>query len=270
MSDLARRDFAVQGRPAERGSGRDEQVGPGLRSDRRQSYRRGVSRRTRGVPAVLGQLSCPNVVVTIGNHDARNVGYRPSRTSSAPASRRRDLEPAAREGGRDRFREPDLDEGEVGREHYGWVDAELAAGEGRDVVIHHHVLAVPGTGRDSTTCATPATSWPLLRELEVDLVLAATAMSRTSGASRASGSCTPAPCPRSACGAPCRRPTTSSISTPTGAHHVRQPGRSRGQETARPLRAGRGHDRPVLCRARAFVATWPLPFATPRSTDAST
>ena len=68
---------------------------------------------------------------------------------------------------------PDVDEGEVGREHYGWLDASLRDWtEGpRIVVIHHHILAVPGTGRDVNNLRDAGDVMAILRELEVDLVL---------------------------------------------------------------------------------------------------
>ena len=123
----------------------------------------------------LDELTCPNVVVTMGNHDARNVGYRhfedffgarDSITTVAAA------EGLAKVVAIDSTK-PDLDEGEVGREHYGWIDAELRDWtEGpRIVVIHHHILAVPGTGRDVNNLRDAGDFMAILRELEVDLVL---------------------------------------------------------------------------------------------------
>jgi 3',5'-cyclic-AMP phosphodiesterase len=123
----------------------------------------------------LHELTCPNVVVTMGNHDARNVGYRhfedyfgarDSVTTVAVAEGRAKVVAID-------STKPDLDEGEVGREHYGWIDAELRAWtEGpRIVVIHHHILAVPGTGRDVNNLRDAGDFMAILRELEVDLVL---------------------------------------------------------------------------------------------------
>jgi Icc protein len=123
----------------------------------------------------LDQLSCPNVVVTMGNHDARNVGYRhfedffgarESATAITIADGRAKVVAID-------STKPDLDEGEVGREHYGWVDAELRGWtEGpRIVVIHHHILAVPGTGRDVNNLRDAGDFMAILRELEADLVL---------------------------------------------------------------------------------------------------
>jgi 3',5'-cyclic AMP phosphodiesterase CpdA len=123
----------------------------------------------------LDELTCPNVVVTMGNHDARNVGYRHfedffGARDSATAVKL--AEGCAKVVAIDSTK-PDLDEGEVGREHYEWVDAELRGwDEGpRIVVIHHHILAVPGTGRDVNNLRDAGDFMAILRELEVDLVL---------------------------------------------------------------------------------------------------
>ena len=123
----------------------------------------------------LDQLTCPNVVVTMGNHDARNVGYRHfedffgARDSVTTVSV---AEGRAKVVAIDATK-PDLDEGEVGREHYAWIDAELRAWTKgpRIVVIHHHILAVPGTGRDVNNLRDAGDFMAILRELEVDLVL---------------------------------------------------------------------------------------------------
>jgi 3',5'-cyclic-AMP phosphodiesterase len=123
----------------------------------------------------LDELACPNVVVTMGNHDARNVGYRHFEDffgARETATAVKLPEGTAKVVAIDSTK-PDLDEGEVGREHYGWVDAELRDWtEGpRIVVIHHHILAVPGTGRDVNNLRDAGDFMAILRELEVDLVL---------------------------------------------------------------------------------------------------
>jgi Icc protein len=123
----------------------------------------------------LGELACAHVVVAMGNHDARNVGYRHFEDCFGA----RDSVTVVPVGeGRAKVvaidsTKPDLDEGEVGREHYGWLDAELRGWtEGpRIVVIHHHILAVPGTGRDVNNLRDAGDVMAILRALEVDLVL---------------------------------------------------------------------------------------------------
>src|SRR4051812_23313112 len=123
----------------------------------------------------LDELACRNVVVTMGNHDARNVGYRHfedffgarDSVTTVPVAEGR-----ARVVAIDSTK-PDVDEGEVGREHYAWLDAALRGWTDgpRIVVIHHHILAVPGTGRDVNNLRDAGDVMAILRELEVDLVL---------------------------------------------------------------------------------------------------
>ena len=123
----------------------------------------------------LDGLACAHVVVAMGNHDARNVGYRHFEDFFGSRDSVTTVELA---DGRARVvtidsTKPDVDEGEVGREHYGWLDASLRGWtQGpRIVVIHHHILAVPGTGRDVNNLRDAGDFMAILRELEVDLVL---------------------------------------------------------------------------------------------------
>lgn len=123
----------------------------------------------------LDRIECPNVVVIMGNHDAKNVGYRHfedlfgaracSVTLSVP-------EGEAKVVALDSTM-PDLSEREVGREHYGWLDSELRGWDRgpKIVMVHHHILAVPGTGRDRNNLRDSGDVMAVLRELKVDMVL---------------------------------------------------------------------------------------------------
>ncbi len=125
--------------------------------------------------AYLDRIECPNVVVIPGNHDAKNVGYRHfeeffgmregTATVAVP-------EGEAKVVAIDSTK-PDLDEGEVGREHYAWIDSEFKNWDRgpRIVMIHHHILAVPGTGRDVNNLRDAGDVMAILRELKVDMVL---------------------------------------------------------------------------------------------------
>src|SRR6266487_2484613 len=45
--------------------------------------------------------------------------------------------------------EPDLDHGQIGRGRYAWIEESFAApADLRVFVCHHHLLPVPGTGRE--------------------------------------------------------------------------------------------------------------------------
>jgi 3',5'-cyclic AMP phosphodiesterase CpdA len=124
----------------------------------------------------LERLECEEVVAVMGNHDARNVGYRyfedlfgtrsGARTVSVPEG---EAKVVALDSSK-----PDLDDGEVGREYYAWVDSEFRDWDRgpRILVVHHHILAVPGTGRDANILRDAGDVMALLREVEVDLVLA--------------------------------------------------------------------------------------------------
>jgi 3',5'-cyclic-AMP phosphodiesterase len=122
----------------------------------------------------LSALACPEIVRVPGNHDARNVGYiHFEDTFGARDSRLRrklgelDLALVAVDSSK-----PDLDEGEIGREHYGWI-AEGFAGDAdlRVFVCHHHLMPIPGTGRERNQVLDAGDVLSLLRQSEVDLVL---------------------------------------------------------------------------------------------------
>jgi len=85
-----------------------------------------------------------------GNHDARNVGYLHFEELIGP--RRWDVDVAGvRIVGVDSS-EPDINEGQVGRERYDWIHERFApAADLKVFVLHHHLLPIPGTGRERST-----------------------------------------------------------------------------------------------------------------------
>jgi 3',5'-cyclic-AMP phosphodiesterase len=122
----------------------------------------------------LAAIECSRTVLVPGNHDARNVGYihfednfgtRDSRLRFTVG----DLEIALVAVDSSK---PDLDEGEIGREHYGWIEEGFAeAADLRIFVCHHHLMPIPGTGRERNQVLDAGDVLSLLRRLEVDLVL---------------------------------------------------------------------------------------------------
>jgi 3',5'-cyclic-AMP phosphodiesterase len=122
----------------------------------------------------LAGLVCRHVLVVPGNHDARNVGYLRFEQTFGPRDARLRLEVGGMEVALVAVdsSKPDLDAGEIGREHYGWIE-EGFAGEAdlRVFVCHHHLMPIPGTGRERNQVLDAGDVLALLREAEVDLVL---------------------------------------------------------------------------------------------------
>lgn len=123
----------------------------------------------------LDRIECENVVVAMGNHDARNVGYR--HFEDFFGMRESAVTVPVPEGEAKVVvldsTKPDLDEGEVGREHYRWLDSEFRDWKRgpKILMIHHHIMAVPGTGRDVNILQDSGDVMAILRELKVDMVL---------------------------------------------------------------------------------------------------
>jgi 3',5'-cyclic-AMP phosphodiesterase len=124
--------------------------------------------------AHLDGLSCPRIVMVPGNHDARHVGYLQFEQTFGPRDSRLRLTCGGLEVALVALdsSKPDLDEGEIGREHYGWIE-EGFAGEAdvRIFVCHHHLMPIPGTGRERNQVLDAGDVLALLRQAGVDLVL---------------------------------------------------------------------------------------------------
>jgi len=122
----------------------------------------------------LGGLASARIVRVPGNHDARNVGYlRFEDTFGSRDSRVRfeadglHVDVVAVDTSK-----PDIDEGEVGREHYGWIEEGFREeADLRVFVCHHHLLPVPMTGRERNQVLDAGDVLTLLRRSGVDLVL---------------------------------------------------------------------------------------------------
>src|SRR5205085_8013131 len=106
----------------------------------------------------VGRIEHPKIVIP-GNHDSRNVGYMHfRRLFGDPYSRYQatfDPERAERLQatgftvvGIDSS-EPDVNEGRVGRDRYGWIREQFDEPDHiRIVTVHHHLVGIPGTGRE--------------------------------------------------------------------------------------------------------------------------
>jgi Icc protein len=129
----------------------------------------------------IGQLQPPTVVIP-GNHDSRNVGYiHFQRMFGERFSKwRMAFEPERAE----RLRatgvtvvgvdssDPDVNEGHIGRERYPWIREQFDEPQDFKVfAIHHHVVPIPGTGRERNIITDAGDLLAVLTRLDIDLVL---------------------------------------------------------------------------------------------------
>jgi Icc protein len=119
---------------------------------------------------LLDGIECSRMLVIPGNHDARNVGE----VHFESMFGKRDPEIGLRGVhvlGIDSS-EPDLDGGRVGREGYRRIEERF--GEPVDfkiVAIHHHLIPVPGTGRERNIVSDAGDLLRVLTGTGTDLVL---------------------------------------------------------------------------------------------------
>jgi Icc protein len=119
---------------------------------------------------IIEMIGCPRKVIVPGNHDARNVGD----VHYEECFGARNTEVAfdgVRLLGLDSS-EPDLDSGRLGRGRYRWVEERFAdPDEFQIVCLHHHLVPVPGTGRERNIVFDAGDFLQVLATTGVDLVL---------------------------------------------------------------------------------------------------
>ena len=131
--------------------------------------------------AWLKKIEAPQVLIP-GNHDARNVGYlHYRRLFGDPYGRYRQPFEGERA---ERLRatgftvvsldssEPDVNEGRIGRDRYQWLYEQLDEPDDiRIVTVHHHLVPIPGTGRERNIVLDAGDLLLQLIGLDVDVVL---------------------------------------------------------------------------------------------------
>jgi 3',5'-cyclic-AMP phosphodiesterase len=110
------------------------------------------------------------MIIIPGNHDSRNVGYVHFEDLFGDRNsvlRLDDVTIVAVDS-----TEPDLDNGQIGRGRYGWIEEQFAGpADLRIFVVHHHLLPVPGTGRERNIVNDAGDALECLQRAGVDLVL---------------------------------------------------------------------------------------------------
>jgi 3',5'-cyclic AMP phosphodiesterase CpdA len=119
--------------------------------------------------AYAQRLESP-VLTVPGNHDARNVGYLHFEELIGERHWAVDVR-GVRIVGIDSS-EPDINEGQVGRERYEWIRERFDVPADLKVfVLHHHLLPIPGTGRERSTVMDAGDLLEVLITAGVNIVL---------------------------------------------------------------------------------------------------
>jgi Icc protein len=118
----------------------------------------------------LDRIECDALVVVPGNHESRNVGYVHFEELFGDRNsvlRRGEVVIVAVDSS-----EPDLDAGQIGRGRYPWIEEQFSEPASlRIFVLHHHLLPVPGTGRERNVVTDAGDALECLQRAGVDLVL---------------------------------------------------------------------------------------------------
>jgi len=120
----------------------------------------------------LAPIKCENLIVQLGNHDSRNVGYLHFEQifgERYKTFRNKDVTIIAADSS-----EPDLDNGQIGREHYKWIKEEFGKSGSKNFKIfamHHHLVSVPNTGRERNIVNDAGDVLETVVDAGVDMVL---------------------------------------------------------------------------------------------------
>jgi len=119
----------------------------------------------------LDKIACDRMIVIPGNHDSRNVGY--VHFEELFGERRSELHRNGVSILAVDSTEPDLDNGLIGRGRYEWIEERFGAHDAflRIFVLHHHLLPVPGTGRERNVVHDAGDTLECLQRADAHLVL---------------------------------------------------------------------------------------------------
>ncbi|HET7483550.1 MAG TPA: metallophosphoesterase [Actinomycetota bacterium] len=129
----------------------------------------------------LDRLSDLQMIVIPGNHDLMNVGFLHFRDAFGKSDRVVRVPFSSGDGSQPRryatvvavnSAKPDLADGEIGHLRYDWIRQSYEwPDDYRIFILHHHLVSVPGTGRERNIVWDAGDVLALLSELRVNLVL---------------------------------------------------------------------------------------------------
>lgn len=130
----------------------------------------GLEPEYRQAKKILDSFRCARFVITPGNHDSRNVGY--VHFERLFGARRHFIKYKGINIVSCDSSEPDLNNGAIGRSQYFWLKDNFKENHQLKIfVLHHHLVSVPGTGRERNIVYDAGDVLELLNEMKVNLVL---------------------------------------------------------------------------------------------------
>ncbi len=117
----------------------------------------------------IDRIEAENKVIVPGNHDSRNAGdklFDELFGTRYPVCTPDGVKIVGVDSS-----EPDLDDGHIGRIAYPLIKKNLSGEDFKILVLHHHLIPVPDTGRERNIPVDAGDVLKLITELGVDLVL---------------------------------------------------------------------------------------------------
>lgn len=129
----------------------------------------GFSAEYEGVKQYIDRIKCENKVLVPGNHDSKNAGYLHFEDLFEGRFSFRSSRGVTVVGADSS--QPDINEGHVGRENYGWIREAFSGANFKVFALHHHLIPIPLAGRENTVLVDAGDVLELLNRCKVNLVL---------------------------------------------------------------------------------------------------
>jgi 3',5'-cyclic AMP phosphodiesterase CpdA len=117
----------------------------------------------------VDRIDAKNKILVPGNHDARNEGYKIFEEifeTRFPCYEDDNVVILGLDS-----TVPDLDDGHVGRENYDMIEKKLSVDNKMKILaLHHHLIAIPGTGRERNIAVDAGHVLRMITQLNVDFV----------------------------------------------------------------------------------------------------
>lgn len=118
----------------------------------------------------IDKIMIKNKIIVLGNHDARNEGYKIFEEIFGTRFPYYESDKVVILGLDST--EPDIDDGHIGRGNYDTIREKLSVKTKIKILtLHHHLIPIPGTGRERNIPVDAGEVLKLCTELEVNFVL---------------------------------------------------------------------------------------------------